>query len=279
MKQQLVLVPSKKMDTNKKEDRYEDKLIRFGSKARTHLGLIDEKMVELWPSTSAQDRINRSRTLKIFKAFSADLETLKDKKMSVDEYNRVGFVTTKTFEYICGNGARGEKDIWISQSITDTVIGGDPEFILLNGDGSVQYASNVDKFGASGQLASDGPLAEIRPEPNISVSDFVNDIKRILRTHPKAETITKYDWIASCCWPGGGNDWGDNIRKHWPVGGHIHIGTPAQVAALCKASKSFQSGFYVSLCKILDELLARPAMRLDHKSESVKRRQSYGEYG
>jgi len=279
MKQKLILVPSKKMDTNKKEDRYEDKLIRLGSKARGHLGLIDEKTVELWPSTSAKDRVNRSRNLKIFQAFSADLKALRDKKMPVNEYNRVGFVTTKTFEYICGNGASAKKDIWISQSIDDTVIGGDPEFILINGDGMVQYASNVDKFGANGELASDGPLAELRPAPSISAKELVDNIKEILRTHPRTKVITKYDWIASCCWPGKGHDWGDNLRRNWPVGGHIHVGTPAQVDAICKKNKSFERGFYISLCRILDELLAIPVMRIDNKAESIKRRQTYGEYG
>lgn len=279
MKQQLILVPSERMDNNKKEGRYEDKMIRFGLKARSSLGLSDEKTVELWPSTSAKDRINRSRTLKIFKAFSDDLKTLRDKDVSVNDYNRVGFVTTKTFDYICGNGADSQKDIWISQSITDTIIGGDPEFVLLNSDGDVQYAGNINNFGSTGKLASDGPLAEIRPDPTIAVVDFVDNIKEILRTHPRAKIITKYDWMASCCWRGKGADWGDHVRDHWPVGGHIHIGTPTQVAARCKASKSFQSSFYVSLCKILDELLGIPAMKLDNREESVKRRQQYGEYG
>ena len=279
MKKQLILVPSTKMDTNKKDGRYEDKLIRFGSKARMNLNLADEKTVELWPSTSAKDRINRSRTLNIFKAFSSDLKELKAKRMSIDDYHRVGFVTTKTFEYICGNGADGAKDVWISQSIDDTVIGGDPEFILLNEDGLVKYANNVAEFGHAGQLASDGPLAEIRPDPSISVSEFVDSITKILRTHRKAKAITRYDWMASCCWLGEGNDWGDHMRNEWPVGGHIHVGTPAQVATKCKADKLFERSFYVALCKILDELLAIPAMKIDNKKESIIRRKRYGAYG
>jgi hypothetical protein len=279
MKKQLILVPSERMDSNKKKDRYEDKLIRLSAKARESLGLNDEKVVELWPSNSATDRINRSKTLNIFKAYSVDLKKLKENGLSTDEYERVGFVTTRTFEYICGNGANSQKDIWVSQSIDDTVIGGDPEFILINGDGSVQYAGYVDDFGHNGKLASDGPLAEIRPDPTITAEDFVNDIQRILCTHPRRTKISDYEWMATCCWLGGGDDYGHHKRYEWPVGGHIHVGTPAQIAEQNKKSILFERSFYVALTKVLDELLAIPAMKLDKKDECIKRRTQYGKYG
>jgi len=279
MKKQLILVPSKKMDSNRKKDRYEDKLIRIGSSARKSLGLNDEKVVELWPSTSTKDRINRSKTLNIFKAYSADLKKLKNDGLSIDEYQRVGFVTTKIFEYICGSGADSEKDIWISQSIDDTVIGGDPEFILINSNGSVQYAGNVDSFGCVGKLASDGPLAEIRPDPAITAKDFVDDIQQILRTHPRRENIKDYEWMATCCWLGKGHDYGNHVRNTWPVGGHIHIGTPVQIATHSQNDREFQTGFYIALTKILDELLAIPVMKLDNRKECIKRRTQYGAYG
>jgi len=277
-KKQLILVPSAKMDRNKKEDRYEDKLIRLGAKARENLGLLDEKTVELWPTTSVNDRINRSKTLKIFRAFSEDLKILKDKEIDIDEYLRVGFVTTKTFEYICGNGADSSKDIWISQSIDDTVIGGDPEFILVAGDGYVQYAGHINDFGSNGQLASDGPLAEIRPDPAIKAEDFVNAIRKILTTHPRTKILSPYEWMATCCWLGKGLAWENHERNTWPVGGHIHVGTPIKVAEKCK-SAIFQNAYYVVLCKILDELLGIPLMKLDNKDECRARRIQYGQYG
>ena len=246
MKKQLILVPSRRMDTNKKKDRYEDKLIRLSSAARENLSLLDEKTVELWPSTTTNDRINRSKTLKIFKAYSSDLRALREQDMSAEECMRAGFVTTRTFEYICGNGADGEKDIWMSQSIEDTVIGGDPEFVLVAKGGGIKYAGEVNDFGHGGKLASDGPLAEIRPDPTITAEDFVESIKSILTNHRNVKLINPFDWAASCCWMGpraGGPD-----RDGWPVGGHIHIGTPAQIAEKIHGDRSFRESFFAVFC-------------------------------
>jgi len=50
MKNQLILVPSKRMDGNTKADRNEDRLIRMGERARENLGLKNDKSVELWPA-------------------------------------------------------------------------------------------------------------------------------------------------------------------------------------------------------------------------------------
>jgi len=266
------------MDTNQKSDRYEDKLVRIGSKARSNLGLSNEKSVELWPSTSTKDRINRSRTLSIYKAFSADLKKSKE-GMPAEQFNRIGFVTTNTFNYICGGGAEGYGDIWLSPNIDDTVIGGDPEFILLNADDSVKYAGAVNGFGSSGELASDGPLAELRPDPTITADDFVENIRSILKKHPNTSLISKYKWLASCCWGGSGKTPYNGDRQEWPVGGHIHIGTPLKIAEAFADSNYFKRGFYMSLCRILDELLAVPLMKLDGKDESIARRSHYGSFG
>jgi hypothetical protein len=77
MKKGLILVISNRMDDNRKSNRYEDKLIRMGESARKNLGLADDKSVELWPEGSSTDRINRSKLLKIFHAYSSDLKQLK----------------------------------------------------------------------------------------------------------------------------------------------------------------------------------------------------------
>ena len=93
------------MDSNKKKDRYEDKLIRMGEKARHDLGLKDEKNVELWPEGDSRDRISRSRVLEIFKAYSSDLKKAKS-DMPEEDFNRVGFVTSRTFSFICKDGRK-----------------------------------------------------------------------------------------------------------------------------------------------------------------------------
>lgn len=279
MKKPLILIPSPRMDSNQKSDRGEDKLIRIGSKARTNLNLDGEKTVELWPNNTTSDRINRSKVLSIFQGFSSDLKAARGNGMSQEEYLRVGFVTTRTFEYICGNGANSKNDIWISQSIDDTVVGGDPEFILIDEGNTVQYAGMVGGFGSEGELGSDGPLAEIRPAPAIEVEDFVNTISKILKTHPKAKYIKNYKWMADCCWLGRSNNAGGRDRDAWPIGGHIHIGTPAQIANKLNINNLFKHFYYVTLTRILDELLAIPIMRVDNKEGSKARRTYYGMYG
>lgn len=278
MKKPLILIPSTLMDSNKKRSRKEDTLIRVGSKARTYLELDNEKSVELYPTNTPRDRINRNKILSIFQAFSEDLNRIKTSGMSQEELLRVGFVTTKTFNYICGNGASSKNDIWISQSISDTVIGADPEFILLKNN---KYVNAAHVVSYHGELGSDGPLAEIRPNPEIEVEAFVNSIRNILTNHPHTKDISEYTWKSACCWQEYYEDEYDpdvTERYTYPVGGHIHIGTPAVIAKKF-GEDSFTYYYYQSLVRILDELLAIPLMRIDNKEESILRRDSYGQYG
>ena len=178
MKNGIILVVSKKMDRNvrRNEKRSERKLIRIGRKARENLGLEREKVVELWPDGDTSKRVNRGLVLNIYHAYSADLKEIK-KTMSEEDYLRVGFVTSETFNYLCGDIADNKVDnIWIADSIDDIIIGADPEFVLLNSKQFI-YASHVQGLGHMGKLAHDGPLAELRPEPEISVDKFIENIK------------------------------------------------------------------------------------------------------
>ena len=74
MKKQLILVVSSKMDGN--DNRNEDELIRMGGKARKNLELEDQKNVELWPTNTTNDRINRSKLLKIHQAYTHEIKFL-----------------------------------------------------------------------------------------------------------------------------------------------------------------------------------------------------------
>lgn len=278
MKKPLILMPSKQMDKNRKSDRHEDRLIRVGEKAREYLGLNGETNVELWSNSTVSNRINRSKILQIHQAFNTDLNKVKNKGTNPEEYLRIGFVTTNTFEFICGNNS-GNEDIWVSNSIDDTVIGGDPEFLLLDTDNVAVYASEIERFASSGELGSDGPLAEIRPKPEIEVDELVNSIGRILESHANARLIKKYGWAACCYWLGKGYDRYGNDRMKWPVGGHIHIGTPLQLRDKKISDYRFNHFYYVTLTKILDELLAIPLTKVDGEKESKKRREEYGKFG
>ena len=279
MKHKLILRISKLMDTNKKKDTREAGLIRFGAKAREHLGLSQEKTVELWPSDSSLERINRSRLLEIHESYSKDLSELKAQvgvSLTEDEYLRTGFVTTSIFNSIC-KSTESSRSIWAADNIDDTVIGGDPEFILIHPENnSVVYAGNINGFTSEGKLGSDGPLAELRPDPAISVEEFVDNISSIFKTHPKTKYIENLKWMAGCCWITPDNH---NGRDHWPIGGHIHVGTPNILYKKMQNGQYFKSAVFQTMVKAIDELLAIPLLKLEKQKYASVRRESYGYFG
>jgi len=277
MKSPLILIISPYMDSNKKKGRNEDGLIRMSNKARINLGLDQEKSVELWPNNdSSQDRITRSRVLNIFHAYKQDLSALKVSGMSEEDCLRVGFVTTRVFEYICRNKA--EKSlIWLADTIEDTVIGGDPEFLLQVDEGAYQYAAEVRGLPYNGKLGSDGPWAELRPDPEIKVESFVKNIEDLLKSSPATESINKYKWLAGCYY------YGDRLgqgARSWPVGGHIHIGSPAKLIYMCQQNNSSLNKITVFGClkKILDEFVGIPLMKIDGIEKSISRRREFGKF-
>jgi hypothetical protein len=279
MKAPLILVVSERMDKNKKKDRNENKLIRMGEKARQNLGLKGEKIVELWPEGTTRDRISHSKALEIFQAYSEDIKKVKQ-TMSEEDYNRVGFVTSQIFNFICKDSRKKKENIWLSDTVEDTIIGADPEFLLLDENCNVKYAAEVEGLGFEDILGSDGPLAEIRPEPAIEVNDFIKNIHDILNTHDNTDLIQKYTWLGGCCYNlprYGSNDVSDT---QWTIGGHIHIGTPAKLAkAISNSEGTYGSSVYACLNKILDEYIAIPMMKADGIHNSIERRKAYGNYG
>lgn len=274
MKNEIILVISKRMASNQKEDRCEDKLIRLGGKARANLGLSNDKAVELWPNNNtSKDRINRSKLLQIFQAYSADLKGLKNSNISEAEFDRVGFVTSKTFNYICGSGKKKTNNIWMADTIEDTVIGADPEFTLVGENGSAVYAGEVSGFGFDGPLGNDGPLAEVRPNPEISIEALIDNIKDILNNYPGRKHIDPYDWIGGCFFKGQSGD------RQFPVGGHAHIGTPTQMFNKMGNDNRIKVSFFSCLQKTLDEYISIPMLKIEGKHDGVSRRTRYGYYG
>jgi len=271
VKSQLILVPSERMDNNQKQDRNEDKLIRMGVKARENLGLKNDKSVELWPDGDVKGKMNHSKLLSIFQAFSSDLKELQRSGMSSEEYHRVGFVTTKTFRYICGSKKASKSSIWIADTIEDTIIGADPEFMLMQ-DGDVQYAGQVQGFGFEGELGSDGPLAELRPIPAVGVDDFIGNIQGIFKSDPKREAILQFDWVSGCFFSSPAHN------REFAVGGHAHIGTPAQVASALTNNRH-RLILFSCLQKILDEYISVPALKIEGKDDGTRRRHQYGHFG
>jgi hypothetical protein len=272
-RKKLVLMASEKMDTNKKEGRNENGLIRMSAAARENLGFANGK-VELWPAdVSGEDRMNKAITLTVFHAFKDDVAALKEKRMSEEKRSRVGFVTTKMFRRLCGDTRRKTLDnIWISNDIYDTVIGTDPEFLIVDADFSVKNAQNL--LGKMGDFGGDGAMAEVRPKPEVSVDQLVENMRDIFKAFKDDNRIGKYRWVATC--------WHHDGSRGYPVGGHIHVGNPSQ---LMEKSSTIRSKFYKVLNKIMDEYLAIPMVKLDGKDGLQRRKPGaapmgpFGHYG
>lgn len=254
-KEKLILVVSNKMDTNKKADRDEHNLVRMPASTRKHVNAKGSMALE----SSVSDEMV---CLEVFQAFSDDLrelrKKLKNNAITRDEFNRTAFVTTNTFNRIT-KGDKRVKNVWISPTIKEIVLGADPEFLLFNKDGNVVSAANV--LPKPGLVGSDGAMAEVRPSPNESPIILVKNIKDIFADEIITERIQPYDWVATC--------YHKDNRRDYPVGGHIHVGNTAQVGAL---SNQTRKGFFIAINKIMDELLALPMIKLDHPEKGSNRR-------
>lgn len=248
-KKKLILVPSKKMDTNKKTDRNENGLIRMSSKARAFLGFGGDK-VEVW--TAGGDERGASVMLDIFKAYTADIQELKKQMragdLSENEMKRIGFVTTKMYNRITGGD--DDKSVWVSKGVHDTVIGADPEFLLFDTDGNIISAGS--HMSKSGIIGSDGAMAEVRPAPATTPDGLVMNIRNAFRDNSLTAAIGNFDWKAAC--------YHRTSSRDYPVGGHIHVGNPARVT---KIPMSERERYFNVLNKIMDELIAIPCIRLD----------------
>jgi len=269
-RERLILIPSELMDKNTKEGRNENGQIRMSKAAREFMGFFEEQ-VEVYPDTcEAEKRIKGAILLNIFHAFKEDIKKLNDnKKLTKEEFLKIGFVTTKTFRKITdGSQAKQHKDIWIANDVNDTVIGADPEFLLFDDKGNVVRANNV--LGYQGLLGCDGAMAEIRPKPAIVPEDFIDNIRSIFENTDLTAPIKSYDWRAGCYYK-------DSVRDY-PVGGHLHIGNPSQIAGL---SMENRERFFKVVNKIIDELLSIPMIKIDGVSLGRARRTecANGKYG
>jgi hypothetical protein len=248
-REKLILVPSERMDRNKKENRNEHGLIRMSKTVRKFMG-FDEK-VEVYPETDdTTKRINGAMLLTIFQAYSDDINKLKEVGYSEEELKRVGFVTYNTFRKITNSKAKSSKNIWVTNDIADTVIGADPEFLLFDSSGQIVHANNVLSY--NGLIGCDGAMAEIRPHPAIKPEGLVENIRTLFKDDKLVEKIKGFDWIAGC--------YHKNDKRDYPIGGHLHIGNPIQIARL---DMNQRTNFFKAFNKIIDELLSIPMVKID----------------
>lgn len=270
MKYKVILVASKKMDSNKKPGRQEEGLIRLPAKTRESLALEDE-VLTVWKSKD-----KKPLHLKPFRAFSEDIKAVKASgNYSEKDLKKIAFVTTETFNKIIGDNAKGIDNIWLSNDIESTVLGADPEFLLFDKDGNVVRANAEGTLSYYGPMGYDGAMAEIRPKPSDDPSILVNNMREIFADKKYQKVLDKYLCRCAC--------YHKDNRRDYPVGGHIHVGNPRQILDIDLKTRMF---LFRVLNKIMDELLAIPLIKLDGTEGAIRRtkcqmapKNGYGYFG
>lgn len=240
MEKKLILLPSEKMDKNKKEERNEHNLIRMPKIVRDQL---DPDDIGLEVSNK------KTVSLSTFKAYAEDLK-IAQAAVGDKELDRVCFVTTQNFKLLGGIDAPFI-EINASNTFLDMLIGTDPELLIMQND-KVVNASNVLTNNKQAQFGADGAMAELRPAPASTSIELVSNIRKVLNSKDNTKALEKYDLVSACYVDGGDRD--------YPVGAHVHIGNPKKIENL-KIEERLR--LFAVTNKILDELLTIPLIRLD----------------
>lgn len=257
-RQKMILLPSSRMDNNRKEDRNENGLVRMSKSARAYMDFEDK--VELYPVTkSTEQRLNGSVLLDIFHAFSSDIKEARATGLSDNEMRRVGFVTSQTFAKITGKQDASKENIWITDNATDTVLGADPEFLLFGDSGNIIRANNVLSY--NGAIGCDGAMAEVRPKPAMTPEGLVANIKVLFEDDKLVKAIRQYKWMPGCYYK--------DANRDYPIGGHIHVGNPTKIARMTLSDRTY---FFMVFNKIMDQLLSVPMVKIDGKQVGKARR-------
>lgn len=159
------------------------------------------------------------------------------------------------------NRFAGELVPKLSKGIKHTaMLGADPEFVLRNTRGKVEFASNF--VGKEGLFGCDAivlpsfrkvyPLAELRPRPSTDVKQLIANLHRTMQLAARTINDSSLDWLA-----------GGMPVRGFPLGGHIHIsGVPLNSALL----------------RTLDNYLALPLILIED-STTGGRKPKYGFLG
>ncbi len=247
-KMQLTLRISTVMDRWAKKNKEEHNKLRLSRRARTHYE----------PSRWSDTRVKIHGRVKETKLSLCPAPSEEIKKLGPKNARMIGFVTSKTFNYLMGKTTNSlEKAIWVSESAQEITVGCDPEFALVSNSGELKYADHLftgsDKYGPFG---SDGPCAELRPAPSNSIEELVGNMRNLLTEN--AHKIEEYQWL-------GGAVYGHpSMSRTYYMGGHIHFGLPPG-AGYAEESVQARAG------RILDEFVAVPMVRIDTPTPDKRR--------
>lgn len=248
-KVQLRLLASSTMSDKKEND-----LVRFPRKAREYFGFSNDIVVV--------GKGKYELALQVKPAYKNDIQRLarllRQGKLSDEEAMAIGFVTRSVQQRFT---RREGTSVWISDGVESITIGADPEFGLIQNDGTLARGNRV--VPHAGQFGSDGPSVEVRPSPSNSHLEVVGNIEEILERAPEA--VDSYRWK-------GGATYQDRNRIYW-FGGHIHLGRPLQL----NPQNAFPT--YQRIATILDGLLAFPMVRFDMPNPHLRRNGCPYHYG
>lgn len=261
------LVPSEKMDEGGAQ---EHGYIRIPRRARLYFNSRGERLVVTVDKNT--------KVLHIRPAYRSDLTSLKQQleagEIGEEEAKATGFVTTATFQQMTRFVKKEtvDKYSFLTDGIEDIKIGGDPEFVLVDpATRRFKYAQQVPGLSLEAQLGHDGPLAEVRPPPEITAEGLVNNIRTIF----KRDRNKMEPWL----WYGGAAyrapDQAPNERVVH-VGGHIQFGNPLLLP------EGQVNSIYKQTVRVLDETVALPLVRIDTPLPAHRRNQfwnGYGRYG
>lgn len=143
-------------------------------------------------------------------------------------------------------------------SFKPVILGADPEFIMFNSKSRKMIPAS-EFFPKDGIIGCDNirlpnrqqrPIAEIRPDPEISPIDLAVNIKKALLEAGRLVPYRNIKWIA-----------GSQPMGNYSVGGHIHFSN---------VNISF------NLLRALDNFVAIPLFLIENPESAVRRRKKYG---
>ncbi|HEC63675.1 MAG TPA: hypothetical protein ENI23_00110 [bacterium] len=260
-KMRLRIVPSKTMDDWAKQKPEEHQKVRLSRIARFNYEPSNWKTGFLKVSGRASEK-----RLRMGQAAKADLARFKKANT-----RSLGFVTGKTYQQLMGTSE--DQELWISETAEEVTIGCDPEFVLVNEDGSAQYAHQVTGLHFDSEVGHDGPCAEIRPKPSKNVNTLIQTIESLLRNPSHVNCIANFKWT------GGASYKSPSMSKRYPIGGHIHLGLPKIPNHTWDRYNDTTNMLQRRVVRILDDLVALPLIRIDTPYPDARRNQNYGKYG
>lgn len=254
-KMRLTLIPSKIMDEWAKNNELEHSKVRLAKKARLHYRPTDWQSIYL-----VVNGASGTKKLRVGQAPEASIKTVQNKDLAT-----IGFVTTKTYKALMST--KDDSPIWVSEISAPITVGCDPEFVLVDTKtGQAVYADTVTGESKYAKVGSDGPCAEIRPDPANDTDTLVENIRTLLKN--QTAIINGYAWI------GGATFKHPSMTRRYPIGGHIHLGLPNLPGGAQNPNKDF----FPRIARILDELIAVPLTRIDTPLPAERKQLGYGKF-